>query len=419
MARYAGIAKDSNTSKPSVYEKSVRRRPSTPKLSSPRAAGLAPGQTIRGIEITQVIQSLNNDVRLIAGKTTVVRVYVDPSVLESPAYVTGEITWRKGAGGASYLPAMNRVRIRPADAITLPEQRDDLEASLNFRLPDDATAVGTVEIRLNKLKVPGGDDIPITGNATRSVRFVSAPPLRVRAVGLRYRSEENGTDTVTPDALHFAYLRSFLGRGYPCAEIEWSQIVVDTDNLTPPFSGGASDLVNAQISAMRVNDLSNGFDPRTHYYGIVDDDGGDSFMRGAAVLNRITNIFGLVACGPSGVPNGWVGDTDASYADWYGAHELGHTFQRRHPGFPTASQPRDPAEPGFPYEDGRISNDDPRFLGFDVGDAALGLPMRPLPGETHHDVMTYADNQWFSQYTYEAIHDRLLLEDTVLAPATS
>jgi len=354
-------------------------------------------------------------VRLIAGKTTIVRVYLDPSILMSPAYVTGEIAWRKGNGGAHYLPAMNRVRIRPADAITLPEQRNDLEASLNFRLPDDATALGALEIRLNKLKVPGGDEIPIPGNSTRSVGFVYAPPLRVRAVGLRYHRKDS-TETVTPDALHFEYLQSFLRRGYPCSEVDWSQIVVDADNVSLPFSSGTSNLVNAQVSAIRINDLSNGFDPRTHYYGIVDDDGGSNFMRGAAILNRSTNVFGMVSCGPSGVPNGWVGDTDASFADWYGAHELGHTFQRRHPGFPPASQQRDPIETSFPYDGGRISNDDPRYVGFDVGDASLGLPMQPLPGETHHDVMTYADNQWFSQYTYEFIHERLILEDTALAP---
>ena len=116
------------------------------------------------------------------------------------------------------------------------------------------------------------------------------------------------------------------------------------------------------------------------------------------------------------MPNGWTGDSDASYADWYGAHELGHTFQRRHPGFPTGKQDPDPDEPGFPYPNGLITTvPDNRFVGFDVGDPGLPMPMRALPGDVHHDVMTYADSQWLSAYTYEAIHDRLVDEEVQLA----
>jgi hypothetical protein len=134
------------------------------------------------------------------------------------------------------------------------------------------------------------------------------------------------------------------------------------------------------------------------------------------MYNSATKIFGMIACGPCGVPNGWTGDTDASYADWYGAHELGHTYQRRHPGFPNGRQPRDPDETNFPYPDGFISTADHLFVGFDIGDSALGVPMKALPGNVYHDVMTYADSQWLSAYTYEAIYDRLVGEDTGLAP---
>ena len=130
-------------------------------------------------------------------------------------------------------------------------------------------------------------------------------------------------------------------------------------------------------------------------------------MRGSAVYDEATAVFGMVACGPCGVPDGWVGDGDASFADWYGAHEIGHTFQRRHPGFP-GSQPRDPLETRSPILRASSAPTDQVFVGFDIGDPALGLPMTALPGNIYHDVMTYADSQWLSAYTYEGIHDRLL-----------
>ena len=405
-----------------AYVRSVERRPSKPKL----AAGIAPGSgvTIRGIEITQTVQSLQNDVRLVAMKPTVARIYVDPAGFGASTYVTGELVWRRGAAGTFFLPAINRVRMRPDADPGLEGQREDIENSLNFRLPEAATRAGITELSLNFLTVPGGEDIPFEAPPSLSLNFESAPPLRVRLVGLRYDSVKNPPATVTPNAIHFDYLRSYLLRAYPVAALEATQIVVAGVGLSPPQVGSAfpsntSLIVNAQLSAMRVSELANGFDPRLHYYGLVDDENGNSSMRGSAVYDETTKVFGMVACGPSGVPNGWAGDTDASFADWYGAHEIGHTMQRRHPGFPPAAQTRDPLEDGFPFPNGRISNGPPRYVGFDIGDPALGLPMRALPGHTHHDVMTYADNQWLSAHTYHAILDRLIHEDQTLAPSTN
>jgi hypothetical protein len=371
------------------------------------------------MEIVQVIQTVDNRVRLIAGKPTVVRIYLDPGAVVAPTLVTGEITWRRGSGGASYLAAMNRVRLDPTRTPDLGGQRFDVDESLNFLLPADAVKAGTLEVHLNRINVPGGERLPLAQRPVTTVNFVTAPPLRVRAIGLRYRSAQNPAATITPEAVHFDYLRSYLLRAYPVASLEWSQIVIDGDRLFPPFPENQSILVNAQLSALRSREISAGTDPRTHYYGLVDNDAGKSFMRGSAVYDRATTIFGAVACGPCGVPNGWTGDSDASFADWYGAHELGHTFQRRHPGFPPANQPRDPLETGFPRDwGGLISSPAQEFVGFDIGDPALGVAMRVLPGNIHHDVMTYADSQWLSAYTYEAIHERLLHEDTAFAPPT-
>jgi len=379
-----------------AYERAIKRRPSKPKF----AAGITPGPgvAIRGLEVIQTVQSLQNDVRLVAMKPTVARLYIDPTGFADGTYVTGELVWRRGTAGTFYLPAMNRVRMRPNADHGLEGQRDDLELSLNFRLPDAAIRSGTIELGLNLLKVPGGDEIPVTAPAPLSLTFEGAPPLRVRAVGIRYDSVKNPPSTITPNSIHFEYLRSYLTRAYPIAAIEFTQIAVDGVGLIPPTTGtsfpqNTSLVVNAQLSAMRTSEISNGFDPRIHYYGLVDDEMGNSFMRGSAVYNETTQTFGMVSCGPSGVPNGWVGDTDGSYADWYSAHEIGHTFQRRHPGFPPANQSQDPLESGFPYPNGQISNGPPLYVGLDIGDPALGLPMRALPGHTHHDVMTYASNQ--------------------------
>ena len=407
----------------SPYERPRRR----PRIAA-EAQGAFPAKqvAVRGTEVVQVIQTLKNDVRLIADKATVVRVYLDTDAFSAPTTVTGELAWSRNAGGASFLAAMNRVSIDPGAPPSLEQQRFDLTQSLNFLLPAQAIAAGQLTLRVNRIDAVDGQNLPLEPQSDETVTFVAAPPLRVKAIGLRYTSVRT-KKIVTPQAVHFEYLHSYLRRAYPVATVQWSQTVIDGDDLIPlpppekGFDPDQSNTTNIQLVAVRGSEVSAGTDPRTHYFGLVDDEHGDSFMRGSAYYDPRTGIFGQVACGPCGVGNGFAGDTDASYADWYGAHELGHTYQRRHPGFPTSppgkKQPRDPLETTFPYPDGFISDPDQRQVGFDIGDTALGLEMRALPGNVYHDVMTYADYQWLSAYTYQAIHERLIYEDSAFAPS--
>jgi hypothetical protein len=375
------------------------------------------GVGIRGSEVTQTIQDLQNSVVLIAGKPTVARVYLDPMSVGTAGNVTGEITWRRaGAAGAAFLPAMNAIRLDPNSPKDIAQQRQDLLGSLNFMLPPEAVAAGAIEIKLNRVFVPGGADLPLAPQQPLAITFEAAPVLRIRVIGLRYRTGSPPT-TRAPDAVHFSFLRSYLRRAYPVASVEWSQIVIDAD-FAPPFdkSGEVTALLaNAQIAAVRSREVSGGIDPRTHYFGLVDDNSSTQgfFMRGRAFAIPATPRPDTVASGPCGTPNGFAGDRDASYADWYGAHELGHTFGRFHPGFPPGAQ--DASDPNFPYPDGTLTTADGRYVGFDVGDPALSIPMAVLPGGDHHDVMTYADDQWLSAYTYDAIFRRLIAEDQLVA----
>lgn len=372
---------------------------------------------VRAIEVTQSIQSVDNDVRLIAGKPTVVRVYLEPAAMPSGVNLSGEMMWRHGQGGMSYLPSMNRVQFG-SSAPSLADQRFELEKSLNFFLPPEALAVGRLELVLKRVFVPRGMEVSGVGPLALELDFEWVPPLRIRVIGLRYKRNGNPGIGVSPDAEHFAYMKSYLLRAYPIGAMEWSQIVLDADHLQPPFDENSSNLANAQLSAIRTQDIRGGIHRRTHYYGLVDNDkdAPGCTMRGSAILDRVANVFESVASGPAGRGNGWLGDNDDSFADWYSAHELGHTFQRRHPGFPArpannGGQDRDALDlPGFPYPHGLISSPDNRYVGFDVGDPTLGLPMRVLRGDVHHDVMTYDNDQWVCKYTYDGIYEQLVEE---------
>jgi hypothetical protein len=186
-----------------------------------------------------------------------------------------------------------------------------------------------------------------------------------------------------------------------------------------PLWRGKLDLAHNQLAAVRAKDIAAGTDPRTHYYGIVSDASAGLFFRGAAKAVPPNPDPSVVAVGPTGDPRqyptlNW--DRDPSYGDWYGTHELSHTFGRFHPGFCR----QDASDPSFPYPDGRIGDAaHGDMIGLDVGDASLNLPMVALSNESAHDIMTYCSDQWMSSYSYEAVLARLRLEDTQFAPPVS
>ncbi|HEV2816769.1 MAG TPA: hypothetical protein VGW40_06060 [Allosphingosinicella sp.] len=368
-----------------------------------------------GLEVTQAVQDVAHHVVLIRGKATVVRAYVVPgSALPRPIRVTGELTWRALPGGATgTLMSVRPVDLPAGAPAHLDTLRDREARSLNFVLPAEALSGSSVELRLNRVTAPGGEPAaPLAGNRDATVRLEPGVPLRIRVIGLRYKDELHSYE---PDDLHFRYIRSWLGRAYPVPSVEWSQLTVDA-KFSPPFeqptqvSGGTAEVANSQIAALRAADLATGTHPRTHYYGLVSDGSRDDyFVRGLAFSIPQQPDPTAVASGPAGAGGGFFGDEDESYADWYCGHELGHTFGRYHPGFPPpdveGGQTKDDLH--FPYDDGRISGADPRFVGFDVGDQALGQPMRALPGSSWHDVMTYMPLQWVSPYTYQALYRRI------------
>lgn len=403
-------------------------------VKAKKTANAVPSPTsavVDGLEVTQTTQNLRHEVALIRGKPTVVRMYLSPPPGSKEKF-QGELAVSAAAGApALYVASSNVVDSTLISGMGLEARRNDLRASLNFVLPAKTLQMSTLAISVKRVYSTKGEVTPANSPAV-TVPLVEAPPLRIRAIGLRYaRTLPDGTVVnVSPEAIHFDYLRSFLTRAYPVSEVDWSQLVVDAHPLfAPPFSGPPTPshddplwrsklaLAHNQLSAIRAKDVSTGTDPRTHYYGLVSDASAGLFFRGAAKDVPTTPDPSIVAVGPTGDPSQYSSlkwDRDRSYGDWYGAHELSHTFGRFHPGF--CSQ--DASDTSFPYPDGRIGDaNHGAMVGLDVGDPALNLPMRIWSNETSHDIMTYCDYQWISSYSYLAILDRLRLEDTQFGPS--
>jgi hypothetical protein len=313
------------------------------------------------------------------------------------------------------VPALNTTELKSGPAVNLRSMREDVRLSLNFLLPPELTTAGKIFVQLATVK-DAATGAPVTcsncSGPASSFSFVTASPLRIKLIRLRYKTT-SPAGTHIASATDLALINSWLKRAYPVAEVISSVSTVDA-NFGPPFdrenpvtheSNDCND-ANAQVSAIRNLDISGNADKRTHYYGLVADSGG--FMRGCANAIPAGANPAAVASGPCGPGDfGW--DTDGSYGDWYTGHELGHTFGRKHIG----ACGETPDDPAYPFPKGQLSKADGAFVGLDVGDAALNLPMVALPGTMWHDVMTYCQRQWLSSYTYEAIRKRLLKEDAL------
>ncbi len=377
-------------------------RPAHPSMTAAER-GPKPKAHLDAIEVTQAVQDLAESVPLVARKGTSVRAYL--GLQSGTLTVEGELrVSRKPHGPWISIPSAGVAQLDASRNGTslaqLKTRRDTLGYSLNFLIPPKLTLKGKLWLRLHKVREVGSGlpvhvDDPI---GLRTATFEASPPLRLRVINLRYTT---GSPAVTyaATASDLAHLRSWLRRAYPVPNLVFASVTVDATAAWPFTSGQA----NAQLAAIRALDMAGGGDQKTHYYGMVADGGG--FMRGSAAGIPGTPDPATVASGPTG-SNNWGWDNDGSYGDWYGGHELGHTFGRFHPGF--CGESHDDAS--YPFPAGQLANTDDAFVGVDLGDSTLGITPVALPGTGWHDVMTYCATQWLSSYTYEGIRDRLIAE---------
>jgi hypothetical protein len=361
-----------------------------------------------GIEVVQAIQDMAQSVTLIIGKQTVVRLYL--SYYASPdIQVQGELSaYHPGTAKSYFVASANQPILSATNAGNMQPKRLDASLSLNFILPPQVIAVaGAWIFSLSSLiNVATGTPLSVVQASTKTGTFVTGAPLRARVLGIRYST---GTPPVqhVPSDQDYNLLFSWLGRAYPTAQVIGSRALIDISPSAPAMFGSGD--VNAQLAAIRALDVAAGADKRTHYYGMVSDAG--FFMRGSAAGIPATPDPSTVASGPTGSAT-WGWDFDGSYGDWYGGHELGHTFGRFHPGSGCGESSDDP---NFPYPKGQLAASDTSFCGFDVGDPTFGIAPRAMPGTVWHDVMTYCQWLWLSAYTYEGIRTRLLAEDALPA----
>jgi hypothetical protein len=365
-------------------------------LGGPQASGIPPLCEIdfpltnllaTGLEVTQAIQDLNQSLPLIDGKRTFVRFQVRS---QSGTHCThARLRLTRGLTSTFVEPINGiggeiQVRTAPSRAV--------LDHSFLFELPDGYKQ-GTVTITgmLNpNIPLGGRDPVETTysdNELTRIVSFESVPPVSLVAFRVGLDVSGRWGSVLYPDPWHVDRLASWLSRAAPVSDLMVLPRSIGTSFTTVPTCSE----VNTLLAAIRDSELAPGcaadcIPDDARYYGMVDDRAG--FLRGCARIN------GPVGSGPTGTRT-WGWDFDLSYGDWYGGHELAHTYGRYHADYCGASAGAEP----FPNPDGQISpttTGSSAVFGFDAETKAVYDP-------TWKDVMTYCPSQWLSDFTYEAL----------------
>lgn len=388
------------------------------------------------LEVTQSIQDLSSTVALVEGRETWVRAYAasDGPTGTATAELWGELG---GPGGTLVGPLSPTNPFGGYTFVTPSAARADLSGSFQFNLPPSWLA-GDLHLRV---EIDSADDVAESDETNNEIEltisFDTGYPAKVAFLDIVHAGAG------APRVVDKLSAISFIDRAYPVRGVDilgsrtldLSSINLgndrcgctrdtDDDCTAPATCNNISTLrcsadtdcgcgfMNAVTGILRASDylrFSDSYGPARKYYSMVSDGGATAFMRGCA--------GGNVGSGPAGSPApiplfSW--DTDASYADWYTAHELGHTWGRPHA---TCCGALGSAS-GFPDANCSMSSTgDDTYYGWDKLDRSVLAPSQNQGDDGNYtDIMSYCPQQWPSDFTAKEVKARISADSFNIFP---
>ncbi len=412
----------------------------------PTGAAVLPltNMSITAMEITQGIQNLDNDVRLIQDRRTFVLLHAKSDVYGEQVQGVTAYLYKTDSSGDILDGPLLPVN-PPGTYLTVhytPNRFSLWGSNFLFELPWDWTT-GTVYLMgvLNPTKYPPQASYANNEWSSGPLTFQPSPRLAVQFVSFGYDLDGTVYYPRLVDDVFMTY--SWIRRVYPLASTPGHM-----SDPTPGFRPNlwviydeglgsrvvqtayecltrtdrdfcATAYMNLRMYAMR---FENNIPWNVFMYGMLSEASG-LFQRGQAASK-----WG-VSSGPVGlpIPGRFSWDQDITYADWMAGHEIGHTLGRDHP-VPGSNDPatkdiregcgHSPDDPNYPYVDARIGPISGEFAGFDVGDPALNMPVRVYT-PIWHDVMSYCSDLWISDYNYNAMYDYMMAHPSTSQPPPS
>jgi hypothetical protein len=291
--------------------------------------------------------------------------------------VTGELLTDQGVVASAPITISGAsTDADPASVLTLSLPAADLTTSTRFavRLVADDGAPD-----LSDARYPADGSLAPLGAETPGT-------IRVTLVPLRYDTDGSGRLPDTSQA-RLDLFRTVLHALYPIADVEltvhdavpWSTSLTFSGNVD--FTALNDVLVNLRASDGAADDA--------YYYAlVVPADTFDAYCGGSCVTGQSYVVEDPTA---ADIRVGGGVSFPGEDAAWTFAHELGHMHGRSHA--PCAVSSSDPA---FPYAGGSIG-----VWGRDERSQTF---IDPTPTA---DFMGYCDPQWVSDYTYEALFERV------------
>ncbi len=341
-------------------------------------------------EITQVIQHFrshthldaanvfpNNSIRLVAGKPTAVRLYVDydaSSGLPLIGTLSGELQVSSG-GTVTTLPPLEGIAPRRDSTI----ERGRRDHTLNFLIPENLCQ-GVVDLTARVFNA--FDTTQFSGYFVRTLTFESFPDLPILAVGIEY----TGDDVSDPAALAAPTMADF------------TSLFGFTEAVYPIPSVTITNYVTMTYDEDVQSDINEGCDKLGDLKDTVADMRGDSDDIVYGLFNSGLDTGSVGGCGGGGAAVGGIG------AQGTAAHEIGHALGRKHAPCDNVTRCAEPKNTDDNYPDySGYNSDSIGEFGFDTRNA-LGAVQDPAVA---HDMMGYSGSRWISPYTYKALMSRI------------
>lgn len=313
---------------------------------------------IQSLYLTQSTQTLTSSVALVADRAGFLRVFVLANEAGNSATPTVRVVFRNGSSSP-----VERIINAPGGSTPTLVQEGTLGSSWN--LPVEATLIRP-GLSIEATVDPGGSIAESNegdNQSRKSLTVRTVPTARVRFVSVQQGSSPPG-NVSSP-----VQLMALAGRMHPLNEVVAdAHPTVFTASVPLGADGSGWSQLLSDLDGLRVTEGG-----AETYFGIVN-----------VPYARSEGLVGLAFPGqPTAV--GW---DDASDASRVVAHELGHTWGRKH------SPCNNPPNPDalYPYPDGRIGT-----VGLDVATTTL------KPGSSP-DIMSYCfENPWISDYTYQGV----------------
>lgn len=332
-------------------------------------------QTVRA----SLMQPASPKVPVIANKDAMVRAYLAP---------TGEVVGRT-----------LRVSFRVSSGGK--EQSFDSEAVANATASDAAPAgLSLATISADALRVGSKLAVDVHDSLTGE-KLASWPgnntfydlgatdaqdKLRITLVPVQYNADNSGRLPDTSEAM-LKDLEATLLAMYPVAAVEFQmhEPIASTGAVSRNGSGWSTLL--DRIATLRQNDK---VDRDVYYVGMVSPAASkQAFCQNACVAGlSFRSSSASDDTSRASLILGYQGSSTASTL----AHELGHAHGREHAPCDVSDADKD-----FPYDDGGIG-----VWGFDR------RSQKVLSPEKTKDMMSYCEPEWVSDYTYNALHERML-----------